>query len=492
MRLLALLPLVALGAFAQTPDPRPAWTYDPVAVGNVRSYAQGVTTESTTYARTDSPTAVTRDGQRWVVRRTQRFARLDGGGWTRTETRTLVRFDTTAAAVLTRAEDGTVAPLYPCRLDVPLAPAGATCGDGQPYTKTEDGRLVFEDRGDGFSTVLQAGTGDLGGARDRQPPVELVQAVVGGETTGALPDGFPDSRLDPTPASRYAPMSVGDEWQYERSEGAAGPGRPRYRLIQVGETREIEGRVYVGIGYGSFEQGQEGWIAPAETIYVRFDTLTARVLGPDGRPPFGPIRTGTCSFDEPVSAPGADGVYCETFDGVGQEIARQRTGTLRVGADAIDGSARDYLYTGRADYPCGPGAFAAGIGYLGYECDSSAPGAYERLIYARVRQPDGSILELGQPYAVADEAAPEPGALVLSVGPNPTAGPVTLRLALPVGGAVRWELVDALGRMVWQRDDTHAPGPAAQAADLSGLPAGLYVARATTARGVATATVVRR
>ena len=486
-----LLVFALLTTAASAQDPNPPWSYDPVGVGNVRSYAQGLTSETTTYWRTDSPTSLTLDGERWVVRRTQRFYRLTGDveGWGRTEERVLVRFDTTEANVLVRAEDGSASPLYPCRLDVPLAPAGGRCGDDVPYTKSDDGRLTFEDRGDGFSTTLQAGVGVVGGTTDRSPAFELVGAVIDGVTLAEEPEAFPDSRIDPTPAARYAPLSAGDEWQYEVSEGAAAPGL-RYRRVQLSEGHEINGEDYVGVSQSVYTPGGTGWIGLAETTYVRFDTLSARIVGPDPQGVFGPIRAGACSFDEP-SANGYE-VYCAATGQPPENIALRIVGAVDAQPGRAPVPLREYLYTGLGDYLCGQGVYAAGIGYVGYECSGAAPFTYERLIYARVRQPDGTVLEIGRRYAVATDGPPDSDRLALTVGPTPTAGPVTLRLAVPVGGAVRWRVFDALGRAVWQRDEVRPQGEATLALDTSDWPAGLYVVRASTASGSVTATVVRR
>ena len=488
---IALLTSVLLTAAASAQDPNPAWSYDPVAVGNARSYAQGLTPETTDYWRTDSPTSLTLDGERWTVRRTQRFFRLTGNteGWGRTEKRVLVRYDTTEANVLVRAEDGSASPLYPCRLDVPLAPAGGRCGGGVPYTKTDDGRLVFQDRGNGFSTTLQAGIGVVAGTGDRSPGFELVGAVIDGTTLAEEPEAFPDSRIDPTPAARYAPLSAGNEWQYEVSNIVASP-MLRYRRVQLSEGREIGGEQYVAVSQSVYTPGGAGWVGQADVTYVRFDTLSARIVGPDPQGVFGPIRSGACPFDEP-SASSAE-VYCEVNDQSPEAIAFRYEGTVAVQPGGVQTPLREYSYAGLADYYCGQGTFAAGIGYVGYECSGPAELNYERLIYARVRQPDGTVLEIGRQYAVSSDDTPAADPLALTVGPTTTAGPVTLRLAVAVGGAIQWRVFDALGRVVWQRDEVRAAGTAALALDASDWPAGLYIVRAETASGAATATVVRR
>ena len=483
---LPVLVLLAAAASAQEADPTPPWRYDPVGVGNARSYFQGGAT-ATPYWRTDSPTALTIDGQRWVVRRRQGFSRVSSRGelvgWSRTEDRVLVRYDTTEANVMVRQADGTVRPLYPCRLDLPLG--SGPCGDGTAsYSKGGDGRLRF-DSGVAPGLYLEAGIGNVGGPTEGGSDVQLVGAVIDGDTLIAESEAFPDSRLDPTPASRYAPMSVGDEWQYAFSEG---PGHPvlQYRRRQVVETREINGRVYLGSRHGSFVQGEGDWTYSVEIGYARFDTLTARVVGPDGSPGSG------CSLDEPSSFLSENGISCTSDSEFPGPIATAVLNSVRVGGDTFETSIRSFLRGGIADYDCFPGEHAAGIGYVGFECGGGAPFVYYRLIYARVRQPDGSVLELGRPYAVAADDAPEPGRPALTVGPNPAVGPATLRLAVPVGGAVQWEAFDALGRRVWQRAETVPAGETARPLNVSDWPSGLYVVRATTASGAVTAAVVRQ
>jgi len=99
----------------------------------------------------------------------------------------------------------------------------------------------------------------------------------------------------------------------------------------------------------------------------------------------------------------------------------------------------------------------------------------------------------GSPVAV--EAPPVgTGGLSLAVAPNPVRGAATLALALGTAGGVRAEVYSVLGhRVAVLHDGPLAAGAHTLALDLAGLPAGVYVMRATSGAAVATqrVTVVR-
>lgn len=74
--------------------------------------------------------------------------------------------------------------------------------------------------------------------------------------------------------------------------------------------------------------------------------------------------------------------------------------------------------------------------------------------------------------------APDAGALMLTLAPNPTAGSVSLRYVLSSPAEVRLELVDALGRVVRVvRQQRDAAGPRTATVSTDGLPPGVYLAR---------------
>lgn len=81
---------------------------------------------------------------------------------------------------------------------------------------------------------------------------------------------------------------------------------------------------------------------------------------------------------------------------------------------------------------------------------------------------------------VAEEGGPDDPIAdgLVGVFPNPTAGRATVRFELAEAGAVRVDLVDALGRVVATlADGPYAAGPHEVAVDTSGLPAGVYAVR---------------
>ena len=102
-------------------DPDPA-SFDPVAVGTVREFADPVNGAGGYPTRVDDVRTVVLDGETWTVRRTQQRSLTPDptfGTYTRTETRALVRYDAASANVLVRQPDGSAQPLYPCSLDRP-------------------------------------------------------------------------------------------------------------------------------------------------------------------------------------------------------------------------------------------------------------------------------------------------------------------------------------------------------------------------------------
>lgn len=99
-----------------------------------------------------------------------------------------------------------------------------------------------------------------------------------------------------------------------------------------------------------------------------------------------------------------------------------------------------------------------------------------------------------EPTPVATESAPGDGLRLAPPSPNPSAGSVRLAATLPESGAVRVEVLDALGRTVaLVHDGPVAAGDAAWTWDASGQPAGVYVVRLVAGGAVRTqrVTVVR-
>ncbi|WP_412061779.1 heparinase II/III family protein [Rubrivirga sp. IMCC45206] len=120
--------------------------------------------------------------------------------------------------------------------------------------------------------------------------------------------------------------------------------------------------------------------------------------------------------------------------------------------------------------------------------------AYENLGAGRVRfvvPAAGGVVGIETDVAVSGEAAPGGVRLRLGAAPNPSAGAVRLALDLPVAGAVRVAVYDALGRRVATLADGPRPAGPLALTWAATVPAGVYLAVAETERSRATARLVR-
>jgi len=88
---------------------------------------------------------------------------------------------------------------------------------------------------------------------------------------------------------------------------------------------------------------------------------------------------------------------------------------------------------------------------------------------------------------VGTGAGPEAGVVALTAFPNPTTGPVRLRLAAPFGARLRVTVHDALGRQVAAAEHV---GAGEVRIETAGLAAGAYLVRAVGEAGVAVTRVV--
>lgn len=99
------------------------------------------------------------------------------------------------------------------------------------------------------------------------------------------------------------------------------------------------------------------------------------------------------------------------------------------------------------------------------------------LVYAGgSRIPDTLHIDPSNAVSAEDEASPA-AALRLRAYPNPTSGAVGLQLDAATAGQVSVEVLDLLGRVVWQQRAGFAAERLVIPADA--LPAGMYVVRAT-------------
>ena len=107
-----------------------------------------------------------------------------------------------------------------------------------------------------------------------------------------------------------------------------------------------------------------------------------------------------------------------------------------------------------------------------------APGEFHVWTDVDVPSPAGNL------GAVAEEGTPETASGLRAVFPNPAASAARVRFALAAPGAVRLDVLDALGREVLTlADRTFAAGDHEAEVDVSDLPAGVYVVRLATAAG---------
>lgn len=506
MRLFLIVALASLAADAQTVDPNPPWSYDPIEVGNARSYALDAV-GPVRYSRTDSPASITVDGHRWVIRRTQQFRRdtvLRNEVWSRDESRVLVRYDSAAANVVVRNLRGGERMLYPCRLDLPVPPAGesAPCGGGASYrvnleADVEVGGRVVRTAVRSFDGAilgprLAAGIGNIG-AQD----LRLAGAVVGGDTLFTEPPPFPSSRPDPVAGWRYVPFADGNEWQYE--SGRVGPGGARIveevLWYRMGSLTSVADHLFHTLSTSVCSPEMEGCIGLLEERYVRYDTLSGYTAGPLGvESRYGDVPTrfrSPCPFDEPVNLPGAaDPVFCSVAGGVGVTAVSfgGRTET-EAGVPVESESFKVFLSVDLSQGGPPAPVYAADIGSLA--SSMAAPITYEGLSYARLVQPNGSVLEVGRRYAVSADDALEPETFALEVGPNPTSGSLSVALEAATPSVVTLEVFDVLGRQVHVLEVAVA-GRTQVDLDASRWATGLYVVRARSGLEVETATVVRR
>jgi hypothetical protein len=120
--------------------------------------------------------------------------------------------------------------------------------------------------------------------------------------------------------------------------------------------------------------------------------------------------------------------------------------------------------------------------------------AYDAAGNAGVDESD-SLVHVVSDGPVAADAGPHVLALWRPL-PNPSAGAVQLRFALPSSGRARMEVVDLSGRRVWSRQEELGAGAHAWAWDGRGAGgaqarAGLYFLRLTTPWGSQTERLVR-
>ncbi len=294
---------------------------------------------------------------------------------------------------------------------------------------------------------------------------------------------------DTTDWHRYAPLAVGNVWQYQASSRFGPPYEHGTELI--GET-EIDGEAYV-LALRCEREGFDGsgTVVCDAPFPVRYDedarAVLRRVEDAQGTPSFELYHASDylpfivsavpCPLDAAFSEPdardcgafgsgvyGVSGAYGVGFEGLGdtEKVFGDMSGTVTS---------------------------VAGVGAVGSE-NKEVGDFSETLVYARVGEEE--IGEALFEFPVAGEGeAPVPAASgFTAVFPNPAHEAVTVQYVLDAPQTVTLEVVDLLGRRVRTVEaGRQAAGPHAVSVGVAGLPAGPYLLRL---RGDAGAEAVRR
>ncbi len=280
-------------------------------------------------------------------------------------------------------------------------------------------------------------------------------------------------------ASPFYPLSEGNRWIYRYYHDACNSQPPNCNGDGAFVGHEVVGEVVV-----------------EEALRAR---VRVRVYDQPGQEPTCTADYGVW-FDEAaqqVRAVPIDGACSLAFGGAemrslaGWEPAAMqvRIGGVQYDVVAISGYDED-------DYSGYTFTFGSEIGFVegveSYHIGGS--GRYDyysyRLLYAEV---GGEVF--GDPLAVDSEDDPSTAG-ALSIGPpypNPVLSVTMVTLSAPASAPVSLEIFDVLGHRVFRRDLGVLPDRTLQyPLDLTSLPAGFYVIRATTASGeTATRRIVR-
>lgn len=282
---------------------------------------------------------------------------------------------------------------------------------------------------------------------------------------------------DPTAASRYFPLGVGDEWQYEQVAYVSAPPQAIRRVVTGDST---VGGVRYAVRVDSRSSGPGMPLVFHARELLRLDPATGRVVVLAG----GGESAQTCPLGAAFGAlldctpmPGTNGGPDET------RVVGALGGTVDVGGTPVAVEAAKGFVEGFGDG--GVEGYAAPLGYLG-TTGAFCEGCSLQLRFARV----GGV-EYGR-RVVASGEWPAGGRVTVAASPNPTSGRVTVRVSLAEPAAVAVTVFDALGRRVAVLHDGALPsGEQAFTLDTAALPAGVYVVRLAGAAASARFSVVR-
>lgn len=274
---------------------------------------------------------------------------------------------------------------------------------------------------------------------------------------------------------RFYPLEVGDTWEYTYEKERCWTHPPDSCTMQIevvvrravtGEV-EIEGLTFAEVAVEvldpiTLEPGCEA------TYGVRLDEETVQI---EVEAVSGTCNAAFSAFEEMVALTGGT-VYDDEFEIGGLPY------DLAVLSSRSEPTAFDELYTW----------YGRDVGLLVLRDVTHVAGSglntYERLVlqYAEV----GGVV-YGQPVVSNESPALSNGALAATLYPNPARDHVSLSLEGTASERAEVEVFDVLGRRVLYRDKgVQAAGLRQHRLDLSGIPAGLYVVRATAESGATT------
>lgn len=203
----------------------------------------------------------------------------------------------------------------------------------------------------------------------------------------------------------------------------------------------------------------------------------------------GTLGYGTCPVPVAALASGRARCFLDVTGTNGLDVAQRYTVFLRL--DGPDGSRVAF----RGEVKLGPGGTAAQ--QIKLQTQRSDPdGAYTVTLLAEagsVAAPSGDAVVLASLPLVKGNAGGLRAVQPLAIFPNPASDATTLAFAITEEGPATLVVYDALGREVARPVDGAVEGVVEARLDASALPAGVYVARLTTAGRTETVrlTVVR-
>ena len=286
-------------------------------------------------------------------------------------------------------------------------------------------------------------------------------------TAPALAQTTPDT----TDWHRYAPLRVGNVWQYyEQIEYPPVPGfEGYYQAYEVVGDTVVDGQTWFVVLACRRAVEDPPACTPEQVLY-RLDEEDARLLSAEPRGDTWahyPCRLDAPFTDEVVELDCGDGTTLEAW--VHGEVQEG----WEIGGDPVPGT----FVVKRYDWMAYGYQVVSDVG-LTSGCVGDPGCAYSLYLdYARL---DG--VEYGTPRIIIpnEPGTPAPPPPALTVAPNPLRGHATLSLALDVPQALALSVYDVRGRLLDTRPfGTHPAGLLSLRFDAAALAPGLYLLRLT-------------